>query len=116
MPSAPVKRTELRFKKLLHRLFHLVLGAGDSTRIPVRAEHVRSILILRPDKLGDMITTIPAAHALKKHFPGIRIEIIASPLNRQLVAHDPAFDAVHERATHPAFLRRANGNVELCHL
>lgn len=95
MPSAAVKKTELRFKKLLHRLFHLILGSGDSTRIPVRAENVRSILILRPDKLGDMITTIPAAHALKKMFPHLRIEIVASPLNRQLVANDPCFDAVH---------------------
>lgn len=95
MPSATVKKTELRFKKLLHRLFHLVLGSGDSSRIPVQPENVRSILFLRPDKLGDMITTIPAVHALKKMFPHLRIEIIASPLNRQLVAHDPCFDAVH---------------------
>ena len=95
MPSVAVKKTELRFKKLLHHLFHLILGTGDSYRIPVRAEDIKSILILRPDKLGDMITTIPAVHALKKIYPHLRIEIVASPLNRQLVVDDPCFDAVH---------------------
>lgn len=95
MPSPVVKKTELRFRGLLHRLFHLILGSGDSTRIPVRPEDVRSMLIIRPDKLGDMITTIPAAHALKKMFPHIRLEIIASPLNRQLVVEDPCFAEVH---------------------
>ncbi|MDH4034489.1 MAG: hypothetical protein OEV80_11900, partial [candidate division Zixibacteria bacterium] len=95
MPSPTVKKTELGFKRFLHHLFHLILPSGDSTRIPVPAEEVGSILILRPDKLGDMITTIPVAHALKKMFGHIRIEIIASPLNRQLVVDDPCFDAVH---------------------
>ncbi len=95
MPPALVKKTELGFKKFLHRLFGLILGKGDRSKIPVRSKNIRSVLILRPDKLGDMITTVPTAHALREKFPLVRIEIIASPLNRQLVDNDPCFDAVH---------------------
>ena len=95
MPSRGVKETEKAFKRFLHPLFRLFFSQGDPSRYPVQAEKVRSILILRPDKLGDMISIIPATHALKREFPGLRIEILASPLNKQLVENDPVFDAVH---------------------
>ncbi len=95
MPSRGVKETEKAFKRFLHPLFRLFFRRGDPSRYPVQAEKVRTILILRPDKLGDMMTIIPAAHALKREFPRLRIEILASPLNKQLVENDPVFDTVH---------------------
>jgi ADP-heptose:LPS heptosyltransferase len=58
-------------------------------------ERVKSILFLRPDKLGDMIATIPAIHALKREIPHIRIEVIASPRNKIVIENDPFIDAIH---------------------
>lgn len=95
MVSTGVKKTEKAFKRFLYPFFRLFFGQGDRSRVPVDPEKVDSLLFIRPDKLGDMISTIPAAHALKQRFPHLRLEIMASPLNRQLVENDPAFDGVH---------------------
>ncbi|MFZ1684538.1 MAG: glycosyltransferase family 9 protein [Candidatus Zixiibacteriota bacterium] len=89
-------------KKLEHllkdALFHLLCGVlkpADRSRVPVRPASIKSILFLRPDKLGDMIVTIPAMHAIKAEFPHIRVELLASPRNKSIVAQDPSIDAVH---------------------
>ncbi|SYZ74086.1 hypothetical protein TRIP_C60356 [Candidatus Zixiibacteriota bacterium] len=95
MPPVPVKRAERLFKEALFRILLLILRRGRSGLIPIEPDGVKSILFLRPDKLGDMITTIPAMHALKKRYPHLRVEIIASPRNMSLVKDDPLIDAVH---------------------
>ncbi len=95
MPPVPVKRAEHLFKEALFRILLLILRRGDNSRLPVDPNAVKSILFLRPDKLGDMMTTIPAMHALKKEFPLMRIEVIASPKNINLVLEDPQIDGVH---------------------
>lgn len=56
-------------------------------RVDPRA--VRRVLLLRYDAIGDMITTLPAIRTLKRLNPGIEIDVMASPKNRIIVAHDP---------------------------
>jgi ADP-heptose:LPS heptosyltransferase len=95
MPPSPVKSIERLFKSALHFPFLVLLKKGNQSRIPVRPESINSILILRPDKLGDMIVTVPVIHALKKRFPHIRLEIVASPKNQSVIAGDPYIDEIH---------------------
>ncbi|HOP07162.1 MAG TPA: glycosyltransferase family 9 protein [candidate division Zixibacteria bacterium] len=95
MPDTVVKKSEKMFKRLVEAAFRFIFAKGDRSVYPIKPENVRSILVLRPDKLGDMIATIPALHALKAHLPHARIEVIASPHNRDLIADDPDIDAVH---------------------
>jgi ADP-heptose:LPS heptosyltransferase len=90
-----VKSLEHLLKDTLFRLLCVILRPADRSRVPVRPASIKSILFLRPDKLGDMIVTIPAMHALKAEYPHIRIELLASPRNRGIVAQDPSIDAVH---------------------
>jgi len=95
MPPKFIKHIEHNFKKALNLPFLMLLRGGDPSRIPVNPENVKSILILRPDKLGDMIATIPAIHALKKNFPHIRVEVMASPRNKIMIENDPEIDGMH---------------------
>ena len=95
MPPKIIKHIEHLFKKALNLPFYIFFGKGDRSRIPVDPEKVKSILFLRPDKLGDMIATIPAMHAVKKHFPHIRVEVLASPKNYGMIINDPEIDQVH---------------------
>jgi ADP-heptose:LPS heptosyltransferase len=95
MPPRTVKQIEQLFKKALNLPFRLFLKQGDPDRIPVNPDSVKSILILRPDKLGDMIATIPAIHALKKMFPHLRIELLASPKNVSMIERDPDIEQIH---------------------
>jgi ADP-heptose:LPS heptosyltransferase len=90
-----VKSLEHLLKDTLYRLLCVLLKPADRTRVPVRPASIKSILFLRPDKLGDMIVTIPAMHAIKAEYPHIRVELLASPRNVNIVAQDPSINAVH---------------------
>jgi len=53
---------------------------------------VRSVLILRYDKIGDMIVTGPVFRILKSRNPRLRVGVIASPINQAIIEHDPHVD------------------------
>lgn len=55
---------------------------------------VRSVLFLRHDVLGDMLTTMPMFRLLKQMNPNIQIHVVASPSNQVLIRHDPNVDKV----------------------
>ncbi len=90
-----IKTLEHIFKNLLDFLFVFLLKAGRPFAAPLKVENVEKILCLRHDKLGDMITTIPALHALKMKFPRIVIEVVASRRNAEILIRDPLVDKVH---------------------
>lgn len=90
-----LKKTEHGFKSQVLRLLAAFLRRGDSSRWPVDPQNVRSILVLRPDKLGDMIVSVPVLHVIKKMYPHIRVEVIASPGNVTVIREDPLVDEVH---------------------
>jgi len=95
MPPRFIKKIEHGFKTIVNLPLRICLRKGDSSRVPVDPSYITSILILRPDKLGDMIVTIPVFHALKRTFPKIRVEVIASPRNFGVIKNDPEIDAIH---------------------
>jgi len=43
-----------------------------------------NILIVRNDKLGDFITTLPACYVLKQHIPDCHITVLISPINQSI--------------------------------
>ena len=90
-----IKKLEHGFKRLVLALLSVVLRRGDARRWPVDPSSVHSILILRPDKLGDMIVTVPLMHIIKTEFPHIRIEIVASPHNQVVIRNDSVIDEIH---------------------
>jgi ADP-heptose:LPS heptosyltransferase len=95
MPPEIVKALERQFKRILQAPLALVMSKGDDSGIPLAPLEIRSILILRPDKLGDMVVTVPVIHALKDRFPHLRIEVVASPKNLAAIEGDPCIDAIH---------------------
>ncbi len=48
-----------------------------------------SIILLRPDKAGDLIKTLPALRALMKKVPDIKIHLIFSLANESLLKYEP---------------------------
>lgn len=55
----------------------------------------RSILLLRYDRLGDMVISTGLFRLLKEDHPGLRIHVLASPVNRGVIRHDPNLDGIH---------------------
>lgn len=55
---------------------------------------VRSILVVRSDRLGDWVLTLPLLDELKAAFPGVRLGAMATAAVAPLVERYPAVDAV----------------------
>ena len=55
-----------------------------------------SLLLQRADRLGDMILCLPAIESLKKAFPNLKITMICSKRNVQLLRFYPLIDSFYE--------------------
>jgi len=53
-----------------------------------------NILIVRTDRIGDVILTTPAIEALRKSYPNSKISILVSPQTKELVIGNPNLDEV----------------------
>ena len=57
-------------------------------------EQIDRILIVRTDRLGDVVLTTPSIKALRDHFPRAHITVLIAPGTRPLVEGNPHVDAV----------------------
>lgn len=73
-------------------------------RRTLRSENVDRILIIKLDRLGDMVTGSPVIDALRERFPRARIDIVGHPLPLALFEGD---DRVAERIEYRSWLYHA---------
>lgn len=52
------------------------------------ARRVDRILVVKLDRIGDMVTTLPAFDALLEKYPGAKIDVVGHPLPLQLLVGD----------------------------
>ncbi len=68
----------------------------------MQAQNVKplNILVVRTDRIGDVVLTTAAVRALRKNFPDARIAMMVAPATRQLVEGNPDINEVivHDRA------------------
>jgi lipopolysaccharide heptosyltransferase II len=83
----------------------LLRAIGLAYPKPSKAAAPRSILLIRPDHLGDMLFLTPALYALRRALPEARITLLAGPWGAEAVRHNPDLDAV-ETCAFPGFERR----------
>jgi ADP-heptose:LPS heptosyltransferase len=74
----------------LRLLFH-----NPHRSLPLRLSDVKKLLILRYDRIGDMIVTTPIVRKLKQARPGITIGIMASEKNAPIIKANPNVDHVY---------------------
>src|SRR4051794_22211750 len=60
--------------------------------IDKRWSHVKRILAIRLDNLGDVLVTTPALHAIKTSLPGATLTLLASPVGAQVAHLNPDLD------------------------
>jgi len=53
------------------------------------------ILVIRRDNIGDLVCTTPLFSALRRHYPGARIEAMVNSYNAPVLNHNPEIDSVH---------------------
>ncbi|OGX27755.1 MAG: hypothetical protein A2787_03780 [Omnitrophica WOR_2 bacterium RIFCSPHIGHO2_01_FULL_48_9] len=57
-------------------------------------KNYQNILIVRTDRIGDVILTTPALEAVRKNFPQAKISVLVAPLTKDLVAGNPYVNEV----------------------
>ena len=77
-----LKRTELFIKKMLKRLFikNIKPIAINSAQNIFKGK-VKKILLLRQDRIGDLLVSVPTIKLLRKYNPYIQIDILLSKKN-----------------------------------
>ncbi len=90
-----LKPIEHKFKSLFYLSLKGILSdrAGNTSRA-LDVSQMKRVIIFRPDRLGDMVITLPLVDALKQFFPHLKISILASPKNIGLIKDDKRFDKV----------------------
>jgi len=68
---------------------------NPSVRVPLDIGKLRKILILRYDRIGDIVVTMPIFRILKKANPNIVVGVVASPSNAELILHNPHVDHIY---------------------
>jgi ADP-heptose:LPS heptosyltransferase len=75
---------------LLRSMFHN--PRNDS---PVSIRSIDSVLFLRYDRIGDMIVTTPLFRTLKQLNPALKIGVVASEINSEIIRYNPYVDTVY---------------------
>lgn len=60
----------------------------------IRSEEIKSILVIRIDRIGDVVASLPALKALKEAFPQARLSILVGAGNDALLQDFPWIDEV----------------------
>ena len=90
-----LKPVELKIKEGVFGLSRVLLKMGRSSLADFDPESVRKVLFIRPEKIGDMVVSLPTFDVLRRGRPQIEQALLASPVSFPLVNEDPRFDRVY---------------------
>ena len=65
-----------------------------------------NILIIRTDRIGDVILSLPLAALIKKHFPGCKVSFLLKEYTKDLISDHPYIDDV-------IILEESNGKIPI---
>jgi len=78
----------LNFKAFLLR------ALTNKTSIDFELVRVKSVLFLRYDRIGDMIITTPVFREFKRSFPDVKVVVLASKVNKDILQNNPYIDEI----------------------
>ncbi len=89
-----LKAAEHKFKALVFRLFASSLKRRRGENAKLNGAAMCKVLFLRPEKIGDMVISLPVFDALKERFPQLEIGLVGSPRNYAVIKDDPRFSKI----------------------
>lgn len=80
--------------KILYPFLRRTIGRRE-TEEAIDLTKIRKILFLRYDRIGDMIVTTPIFRFLKQNYPLLKICVLASEANEEIIRYNNAVDAIY---------------------
>ena len=90
--NRPIEALERFFRKNVVYPSLGMIFRNPVSDAPIDLHGVKRILVLRYDRIGDMIVTTPVLRTLKQLYPGIQIDVLASKVNAEVVQGNPFVD------------------------
>lgn len=88
-----IKQPWLKFERFFLHLCYLAFrGKIKSKPYP---KHIKKILLIRRNRLGDSINILPIIEALKKNYPSIKISVLANRHNAEIFNYSEHIDQVY---------------------
>src|SRR5205085_794906 len=81
-----LKRVELWWRRRWIRALVRLMRRNRATQPPDWSAHPTRVLFLRHDRAGDMILSTGVMRAIAGSHPGIRLDVLASPVNAPILA------------------------------
>lgn len=62
---------------------------------PLHLNNIHKVLVLKYDRIGDMVVATPIFRELKKKYPSISISVLASKSNKDVIKYNPYIDNIY---------------------
>ena len=86
---------EKKAKQMLGNLVAACAGkAPNPPDLPLDFTGIQTVLVIRPDRLGDVVLSTPVYETLKKAFPHLHISVLAASAQAELLADNPNISQV----------------------
>jgi ADP-heptose:LPS heptosyltransferase len=82
----------------------LLRGITKKKNIEFDVKKSSKVLMLRYDRIGDMVITTPVFRELKKTYPNIEINVLASQVNHIILKNNPYIDNIYLNTKNNIFL------------
>ncbi len=55
---------------------------------------VKNILIVRTDRIGDVVLSLPLADIIKKHYPDCKVSFLVRNYTKEILSNNPFIDEI----------------------
>lgn len=86
--SSLLKRIEKSLRIPLYKVATLFVSKKEAT-LPLDGNRMKRILLIRDDRVGDMVVTLPTIQFLKDTFPHLKIDVLCSSSNIAILQENP---------------------------
>ena len=95
MANQVLHTIEKKAKQMLWNLVGACAGkAPNPPDLPLDFTGIQTVLVIRPDRLGDVVLSTPVYETLKKAFPHLHISVLAASAQAELLADNPNISQV----------------------
>lgn len=88
------RKAEHVAKRALWNIIGSYLGKKKPSPLPLDFSLLSSVLVIRHDRLGDVVLSTPIYESIKKSFPHLRVSVVVNSCNLPILSDNPNIDEI----------------------